>query len=416
VSRRLLSRMHAYSRRTRRSSVRSVTAQDFMRFLLRWQHVAPGTQVGGEPGLVAVLEQLQGYESPAVAWEPELLTRRLRHYDARWLDRLCHDGQVAWLRLTPRANDDESPSLTAPSKATPISVVLRDDLGWLMAAARIRSGTLTPVVEPTVGATAEIIEALRTRGASFAGELGPVTGRLPQDVERALWDGMARGLITCDGFGAIRARVAPERPPTRNPALRPARMSRLGRLSRATNAAAGRWSLVPPADEGIDEHELAEVVAEQLLNRWGVVFRDLALRDDLRLPWRDIQWALRRLEDRGLVRGGRFVAGFNGEQYALPTAIEQLDHVRKLPRTGERVTVNATDPLNLVGVIVPGATVASVRTNHVVFVDGVPEDGPAKPAPGPARGTDRGAGGDLAGSGPSTPDRVAARVVWAGSP
>jgi ATP-dependent Lhr-like helicase len=147
-----------------------------------------------------------------------------------------------------------------------------------------------------------------------------------------------------------------------------------------------------------------------------VVFRDLAIRDDLRLPWRDIQWALRRLEDRGLVRGGRFVAGFNGEQYALPTAIEQLDHVRKSPRTGERVTVNATDPLNLVGVIVPGATVASVRTNHVVFVDGVPEDGPSKAAPGPGRGTDRGTGGDLAGSGPPTPDRVAARVVWAGSP
>jgi ATP-dependent Lhr-like helicase len=149
-------------------------------------------------------------------------------------------------------------------------------------------------------------------------------------------------------------------------------MSRLGRLSRPTNAAAGRWSLVPAPDEGIDHHELAEVVAEQLLNRWGVVFRDLAIHDDLRLPWRDIQWALRRLEDRGLVRGGRFVSGFSGEQYALPTAVEQLNHVRKQPRTGERVVVHATDPLNLVGLVVPGATVAAVRTNHVVYVDGIP--------------------------------------------
>ncbi|HEV7758895.1 MAG TPA: DEAD/DEAH box helicase [Acidimicrobiales bacterium] len=422
VSRRLLSRMHAYSRRTQRSRVQAATAQDFMRFLLRWQHVAPGTQVGGEPGLLAVLEQLQGFESPAVAWEPELLTRRLRHYDPRWLDRLCHDGQVAWLRLTPRQRDDDSPSITAPSKATPISVVLRDDLGWLLAAARSRNGvgTAAPLVEPAVGGTAEVIEVLRARGASFAGELGTATGRLPQDVERALWDGMARGLITCDGFGAIRARVTPERSdrpdrpdrngehvgprpgswaaakaavaarPSSRALVRPPRMSRLGRLARPTNAAAGRWSLVPAADAEIDQHELAEVVAEQLLNRWGVVFRDLALQDDLRLPWRDIQWALRRLEDRGLVRGGRFVSGFSGEQYALPTAVEQLTHVRKQPRTGERVVVNATDPLNLVGVVVPGDTVASVRTNQVLYVDGVPETRSVPPAsPGTSRAAAR---------------------------
>jgi ATP-dependent Lhr-like helicase len=138
--------------------------------------------------------------------------------------------------------------------------------------------------------------------------------------------------------------------------------------------------VVAPPDSDIDGDELAEAVAEQLLNRWGVVFRDLARRDSLRLPWRDIQWALRRLEDRGLVRGGRFVGGFSGEQYALPAAVEQLAHVRRLPRTGERVTVNATDPLNLVGVVVPGDTVAAVRTNHVTYADGVPVDGPPQPA------------------------------------
>ena len=122
----------------------------------------------------------------------------------------------------------------------------------------------------------------------------------------------------------------------------------------------------------MDRHDLAEAVAEQLLNRWGVLFRDLAVRDSLRLPWREIQWALRRLEDRGLVRGGRFVAGFSGEQYALPAAVEHLARVRRTPRQQERVVINATDPLNLVGVIVPGATVPAVRTNQVVYVDGLP--------------------------------------------
>ena len=128
----------------------------------------------------------------------------------------------------------------------------------------------------------------------------------------------------------------------------------------------------------MDRHDLAEAVAEQLLNRWGVLFRNLALRDSLRLPWREIQWALRRLEDRGLIRGGRFVAGFSGEQYALPAAIEQLVRVRKTPRTQERVVLNATDPLNLVGLIVPGETVPAVRTNHVAYVDGLPLAGPAR--------------------------------------
>jgi ATP-dependent Lhr-like helicase len=391
VARRLLARMHSYSRRSRRQSVQPATARDLMRFLLRWQHVASDTQVVGEAGLVAVLEQLQGFESAAVTWEPELLARRMRRYESAWLDHLCHDGEVAWLRLTPRSRDDPDAPATAPSKATPIAVVLRDDLGWLLAAARSGSQPL----EPTAGATAEIIEVLRERGACFASDLAAATRRLPEDIERGLWDGVARGLIMSDGFGAIRARVA-GRPPSGRPQPgrprpgtgagyrpRPQRFSRLGRFERATAGSAGRWSLVPgvEADDGgaggdldrLDREELAETVAEQLLNRWGVVFRDLALRDSLRLPWRDLQWALRRLEDRGLVRGGRFVSGFSGEQYALPAAAEQLSHVRKLPTTGERVTVNATDPLNLVGLIVPGDTVAAVRTNRVTYVDGVPE-------------------------------------------
>ena len=370
VARRLLARMHSYSRRSRRTSVEPVTAQDFMRFLLRWQHVAPGAQLAGDAGLVAVLEQLQGFEAAAVSWESELFARRVRHYEQAWLDRLCHNGDVAWLRLTPRALDDPDTPTTAPSKATPIAVVFRGDLAWLLSAAR--AGSVPG--EPTVGATAEVLDVLRQRGACFATDLASATSRLPDDIERGLWDGVARGLVMSDGFGAIRARVGGART-----ASRPRPMSGLGRVSRQTGASAGRWSLVPAAGDGLDGEELAETVAEQLLNRWGVVFRALAVHDSLRLPWREVQWALRRLEDRGLVRGGRFVSGFSGEQYALPAAVEQLASVRKAPRTGERVTVNATDPLNLLGVIVPGDTVPAVRTNSVTYVDGIPETPRADP-------------------------------------
>jgi len=368
VSRRLLARMHSYSRRSRRGGVEPATAQDFMRFLLRWQHVAPSTQLAGEAGLLTVVEQLQGYAAAAVAWEPDLFGARLRRYEPGWLDRLCHDGEVAWLRLDPPARDVDAPAV-APSKATPISVVARADLPWLLLASRVGAEP----GEPVVCATAEVLDVLRERGACFASELGAATNRLPEDIERALWDGVARGLVMSDGFGPIRARVNHGK---RTTDVR--RFSRLARAPRLATAAAGRWSLVPATDAvaltdlaGTDRDELAEAVAELLLHRWGVLFRDLVVHDSLRFPWRDLQWALRRLEDRGLVRGGRFVSGFSGEQYALPAAHEQLTQTRKVPRTGERVTINATDPLNLVGVIIPGPRIPAVRTRHVTLIDGV---------------------------------------------
>jgi ATP-dependent Lhr-like helicase len=173
----------------------------------------------------------------------------------------------------------------------------------------------------------------------------------------------------CDGFAAIRALVGVRRTST---AYAHPRFSLLRRGASAAAGAAGRWALVPPCEPDLDRHDLAEAVAEQLLNRWGVLFRDLAVCDGFRLPWREIQWALRRLEDRGLVRGGRFVSGFSGEQYALPAAVEQLARIRRMPRTQERVVINATDPLNLVGGIVPGQRVPAVRTNQVEYVDGLP--------------------------------------------
>ncbi|HZM39631.1 MAG TPA: DEAD/DEAH box helicase [Acidimicrobiales bacterium] len=361
-ARRLLARMHSYSRRARRKAVEPVSAPDFMRFLLRWQHVAPGTQVRGHHGVRTVVEQLQGYEAAVAAWEPEVLGRRVADYRSGQLDRLCHDGEVTWLRLSPAqpAGDRKA----GPSKATPVALAFRADLPWLLQAARLAG---EPEV-PELGATAEVVEALAAKGARFLPELMADTGRLATDLEQALWDGVARGLLTADGFAAIRALV--ERP--RRPTAATRSLTRRRRGAQRPTTAAGRWSLVGEAEPVEDREGLAEVLADQLLARWGVVFRDLAVHEGPAVPWRDLQWALRRFEDRGLVRGGRFVAGFSGEQYALPAAMDGLKAIRKAPRSGERVTVNACDPLNLTGVIIRGPRTPAVRTNTVTYVDGLP--------------------------------------------
>jgi ATP-dependent Lhr-like helicase len=362
-SRRLLARMHAYSRTNRRRAVEAVTAQDFMRFLLHWQHVAPESQLRGHHGLRAVVEQLQGYEAAVATWEPEILRARVVDYQPAFLDRLCHDGELTWLRLSPwQAGSDRRSS---PSKATPITLAFRSDLPWLLQAARLDR----EIEAPTVGATAEIVEALGAKGARFLAELATDTGRLRSDIEEALWDGVARGLLTADGFSAIRFLVG-----NRRPGPRPVRsVSRRRRGAAGQMAGAGRWALVGDAEAVDDREALAEVVADQLLQRWGVVFRDLAVHEGLAVPWRELQWALRRFEDRGLVCGGRFVAGFSGEQYALPEARDGLHAARRRDRTGERVVVNACDPLNLTGVIVRGARTPAVRTRVVTYIDGLPE-------------------------------------------
>ena len=389
-ARRLLARMHAYSRSSRRKAVEPVSAVDFLRFALRWQHVAPGTELKGATGVRVAIEQLQGFEAGAAAWEPEILRRRVADYQPAYLDRLCHDGEVTWLRLS--AGQPASDRRSAPSKATPVAIAFREDLAWLLQAARFSPAAPVPVgpggngksngngmqrngpgiVEakvPEAGATAEVVEALGKRGAQFLAELAAATRRLPAEIEEALWDGVARGLLTADGFSAIRSLVETGRP-------RPKAAHSVSRLRRGAprqNRAAGRWSLIPPVEPVEDRELLAEAVADQLLQRWGVVFRDLVVHEGMPLPWRDLQWALRRFEDRGLVRGGRFVAGFSGEQYALPAAVEGLADIRRRPRSGERVTVNACDPLNLTGVVIRGPRVPAVRTNTVTYVDGLPE-------------------------------------------
>ena len=366
-SRRLLSRIHAYTRQRRRREVEPVTPRDYMRFLLRWQHVAAGTRREGRLGVLAVIEQLQGFEIATGAWEHSVLEARVEGYRREWLDELCMSGQVSWGRLSVRdAEPDQAPQRSGltPSRATPITLAIRDDLPWLLRAAR---GDLSPA-EPAGGRTSDVLDALRQHGALFRPDLATLTGRLPYEVDEALWDGVARGLVTADGFRAVRSllrRGSPERyAPTRG----------LRRGLRSAAGASGRWSLLPGPDVSADRDELAEAVAEQLAARWGVVFRDVAVRESLAIPWRDLLWAFRRMEARGTMRGGRFVTGFSGEQYAHPDAIDVLKSVRKQQLAGETVRISAADPLNLTGVVLPGPRVPAIAAHTVTYLDGVVAD------------------------------------------
>jgi ATP-dependent helicase Lhr and Lhr-like helicase len=362
-ARRLLARIHAYTQRRLRREIEPVTAQDFMRFLTRWQHVAPGKQQEGRLGVLSVVEQLQGFELGAGAWEV-ILGARVESYRTEWLDDLCLSGEVTWGRLSLRnADADEGPRRTGmtPSRATPITIAVRDDLPWLLQATR---GQRAPSV-PDSGRTRDVLDALRERGALFQSDIRTITRRLPREVEEALWDGVARGLITADGFQAVRSLLF------RRSAVRARDRRSLRRAgAKIGGRSAGRWALLPDAIATEDPDELAEAVAEQLLARWGVVFRDLLARETLTVPWREVLWALRRMEARGTIRGGRFVTSFAGEQYALPEAIDLLRSVRRLKRSGEMIRFCAADPLNLVGIVLPGPRVPALPTNSVVYIDG----------------------------------------------
>jgi ATP-dependent helicase Lhr and Lhr-like helicase len=367
-ARRLLARIHHYTRARLRREIEPVTARDFMRFLLRWQHVAPDTRREGRLGVLSVVEQLQGFELAAGAWE-RVFWRRVDRYQDEWLDDLCLSGDVTWARLSVRGGGGEEEAARrsgmTPSRATPIAMAIREDLPWLLQATR---GDRTPP-EPGPGRTRDVLDALDRHGALFAADLVRITRRLPGEVDEALWDAVSRGLVTSDGFDAVRSLLA------QRVAARVAYRQRLRRAgSRTAARSAGRWSLIEAAPATEDGDELAEALAEQLLARWGVVFRDLLARESFTVPWREVLWALRRMEARGTIRGGRFVSGFSGEQYALPEAIDALRAVRKQERRGETVTISAADPLNLVGIVLPGPRVPALGANSITYVDGVVEE------------------------------------------
>jgi ATP-dependent Lhr-like helicase len=326
-ARRLLARIHGYTRERRRAAVRPISQQEWEEFLQSWWHDTPASRRHGRAGLAEVIEQLQGFEWPAGDWE-RLFAERVESYRPEWLDDLCLSGEVVWGRLSvvePAAESDD-PSASeirrsgkTPSRRTPITFMLRQDLPWLLQAHR---GAAVPA-EPNAGSGREVLDALRDRGALFHSDLQAITHRLPTEIEEGLWDGVARGLVTADGFNAVRSllhartRFARRQRPYRRPGSR-------GRRGTWRQGVEGRWTLLPAGLRMEDTDELAETVAWQLLLRWGVVFRDVYLKERLAIPWREILWALRRLEARGLVRGGHFVTGVTGEQFAEETTVPQL--------------------------------------------------------------------------------------------
>jgi ATP-dependent Lhr-like helicase len=324
-ARRLLARIHGYTRERRRAQVRPVSQEEWEQFLQVWWHLAPGTQLHGRAGVAEVIEQLQGSEWPAGEWE-RILAARVESYRPEWVDDLCLSGEVVWGRLSllERAIDEDQEQPEAwtgktPSRRTPIAFMLREDLPWLLQAHR---GSAVPA-EPTTGVSGEVLDALRTRGALFHSELQSITGRLPTEIEDGLWDGVARGLISADGFNAIRSLLHARSRFARRQRRYPRPGSR-GRRGSWRQGVEGRWTLLPAVEPIEEVEELAELVAWQLLLRWGVVFRDVYLKERLALPWRDVLWALRRLEARGLTRGGHFVTGITGEQFANEETIPLL--------------------------------------------------------------------------------------------
>ena len=321
-ARRLLARIHSYTRERRRAAIRPITHEEYESFLERWWHTAPGTLRHGRAGVAETIEQLQGAEWPAGEWE-RVLAARVEGYRPEWLDDLCLSGEVAWGRLSvlePAGSAEEAPASTkTPSRRTPITFMLREDLDWLLQAHR---GTTVPA-EPDSGPGREVLDALRERGALFHGDLRSITGRLPAEIEEGLWDGVARGLVSADGWSAVRSlltartKFARRQRANRRPGSR-------GRRGSWRHGVEGRWTLLPQVEPVEEIEELAETVAWQLLLRWGVVFRDVYLKERLALPWREILWALRRLEARGLIRGGHFVNGVTGEQFAEETTLPLL--------------------------------------------------------------------------------------------
>jgi len=330
-ARRLLARIHGYTRDRRRAEVRPVSQEEWEEFLQSWWHTAPGTQLHGRAGLAQVIEQLQGLEFPAGEWE-QRLTERVESYRAEWLDDLCLSGEIVWGRLSllDPAADPEDPAAgeprrsgKTPSRRTPITFMLRQDLPSLLQAHR---GAAVPA-EPNAGSGREVLDALREQGTQFHSELQAVTRRLPTDVEEGLWDGVARGLITADGFNAVRSLLNARTRFARRQRPHPRPGSR-GRRGSWRQGVEGRWTLLPAARPVEDSEELAEAVAWQLLTRWGVVFRNVYVRERLAVPWREVLWALRRLEARGLIRGGHFVTGVTGEQFADEEARPKLRAAR----------------------------------------------------------------------------------------
>jgi ATP-dependent Lhr-like helicase len=361
----LLARINRYTVKRLRAEIEPVTAQDFLRFLLTWQHVEPDARMEGPPALQEIVEQLEGFEAPAAAWEKEILGARLNGYESGWLDDACRSGRTTWVRLrngNGRAN--AAPRRTGPIKSTPIALLPRRNVAaWRALAEKDAPPAMTAHAETVAG-------FIRQHGASFFHDIVAGTGLLRSQVEEALAELAANGLVTADSFGGLRALLVPsaERKPF-------AGARRRGRTSAYGMDDAGRWAIVAPAPPNGANGGAAHVehIARTLLRRYGVVLWRLLEREAARLPpWRDLLRVYRTLESRGEIRGGRFVAGIPGEQYALPEAVGLLRETRRKQTSGSLVSISAADPLNLIGILTPGPRLPALTGNRLLFEDGLP--------------------------------------------
>ena len=366
--RRLLARIHRYTVNRLRAEIEPVEPRDFLRFLFRWQRVAPDTRVEGADAVAAIVSQLEGFEAPAAAWETELLPARVNEYDPAWLDELSLAGRVVWTRLAAaRPAGERAPS---PVRTTPIVLLSRRNLGLWNALAG------TDDVAASTERAREVAGFIATHGASFFDEIVAGTGLLRTEVEEALGELTALGLVNADSFGGLRALLVPGDRRRGWQGRSQAGAKRRRRTALFGIEDAGRWALVRKASAqrgSGDAPEIVEHVARTLLRRYGVVFWRLMEREAAWLPpWRSLLRCYRRLEARGEIRGGRFVAGVSGEQFALPEAVGSLRDARRAERDGALVSLSGADPLNLVGLLTPGGRLPALTGNRVLYRDGVP--------------------------------------------
>ncbi len=365
----LLARIHRYTVQRLRQEIEPVSTQDFMRFLFRWQHLVPNERREGPDALDVVISQLQGFEAPVAAWESELLPARLDAYDMTWLDDLCLSGRAVWTRLTLPAAASTA-GHAGPIRTTPVTLLPRRAAAlWH----RVAPSPSTLSIALT-GRAQAVVNHLRQHGASFYDEIVDGTGLLRTQVEEALAELVALGIATSDSFAGLRALLTPSEK------RRPFAGGRRHRRALFGIEDAGRWALrkreAPPEtpSRGFAETDpqILEPIVHALLRRYGVVFWRILQREAAWLPpWRELLRVLRRLEARGDVRGGRFVAGVSGEQYALPDAVKALRDARRAPLSGEWVAISAADPLNLVGTLLPGAKIPALTGNRVLYRDGL---------------------------------------------
>jgi ATP-dependent helicase Lhr and Lhr-like helicase len=370
--RRLLARIHRLTIDGLRKQIEPVNVATYWRFLAGHHGLLPETRKSGANGLFDVITMLQGTDAPTVAWERDLLPARISAYQPQWLDELCLTGDVGWGRLYPTPlNLDRSRPMAAITRIAPISIYLRTDLDWL-AAMRPPEISADQLSSPAQ----QVLELLTTQGAMFAADLARLTQMLPSQIEDVLGELVTRGLLTADGFGGLRQLVSQRKNSTRSAT----RHRRPGLLRKRMGGGAGRWSLwrpttaVPdtPGEERTAHEHVVEQWAWQLLRRWGVIFRDLLVREAGVPRWYELLQVYRRLEARGEIRGGRFIAGVAGEQFGTADTVGQLRALRDKPAPRQLMMVSAADPLNLVGIVTPHPRVPSFASNRVAYLDGVP--------------------------------------------